>query len=168
MGQFANNAMQTFVIEQLQKVQEHPGTSPNPMLTPTNKGDRDNHVFAAIHKAEQFALTTTSEEQLVRFRATSHVIGIGSVHYYSNCEVTKQSSGCEFTRERLQQDILDHGHLTDAELITAGRADDIKYAPKRITAGALTVGYMKAFGLEGVRSKKVSMADGILITADYW
>ena len=167
-GQFANNAMQTFVIEQLQKVQEHPDTSPNPMLTPTNKGDHDNHVFAAIHKAEQIALTTTSEEQRARFRATSHVIGIGGVHYYSNCGVTKQSSGCEITWESLQQDILDHGHLTDAKLIAAGRADSIKYAPKRITAGALTVGFMKALGFERVRSEKISMADGILITPGYW
>ena len=167
-GEFANNAMQAFVVEQLQGMPAHPGTSPNPMLTPTNKGDPDNHVYAAIRKAKQVALTSVTAEQRAHFRTIPLAIGIGGVHYYSNCEVTKQSPGCEITRGNLQKDILDHAHLTDAELVAAGRAGSIKYASKRITAAALTIGFMNALEFDRVRSVKVNMADGILITPDYW
>ena len=96
------------------------------------------------------------------------VIGIGGVHFYSNCEVTKQPPGCEITREKLQADILAHADLNDEQLVAAGRASSVAYASKRITAGALTVGFMKAFAFQRVRSLKVDMADGILIDSDYW
>ena len=128
----------------------------------------ENHVQSAIRKAEEVAVTTTSEQQRARLRTAPLIIGIGGVHYYSNCEVTKQSAGCEITREGLQSDILNHAHLTDEQLVAAGRADSTKYAPKRITAGTLTVGFMKAFGFDRLRSLKVDMADGILINPAYW
>jgi len=53
-------------------------------------------------------------------------------------------------------------------LVATGRASSLKYASKRITAGTLTVGFMKAFGFERVRSLKINMADGILIDPGYW
>lgn len=167
-GKFANDAMQAFVIEQLKQLPANPDTSPNPMLAPTDLDDPDNHVYTAIRKAEQVALTTVTAEQRNRFRTIPVVIGIGGVHYYSNCEVTKQSPGCEVTRQNLKTDILAHAHLTDAELVGAGRAGSIEYASKRITAGALTIGFMNALGFERVRSLKVDMADGILINPKYW
>jgi len=167
-GEFANNSMEAFVVEQLQGMPASADTSPNPMLSPTEKDDPNNHVYAAIRKAEQVARTTVTAEQRAHFRTIPLVIGIGGVHYYSNCEVTKQSPGCAITREALQRDILDHAHLTDAELVAAGRASSVNYASKRITAGTLTIGFMNALGFERVRSMKVDMADGILIRPDYW
>jgi hypothetical protein len=160
--------MQAFVIEQLQRRPASADTSPNPMLALSDKDDPDNHVYAAISKAEQVALSTVTAEQRAHYRTIPLVIGIGGVHYYSNCEVTRQSPGCEITREDLQKDILDNAHLTDAQLVAAGRASSINYASKRITAGALTIGFMNALRFERVRSINVSMADGILIAPDYW
>jgi hypothetical protein len=90
------------------------------------------------------------------------------VHFYSNCDVTRRLPGCEIAREKLQAEILAHADLTDEQLVAAGRSSSIEYAPKRITAGALTVGFMKALGFERVRSLKVDLADGILVDPDYW
>ena len=167
-GQFANDAMQEFVTEKLQ--QHPPGSdiSPNPILTPGQKSKPENHLLAAIRKAQEVAVSTTTPQQRARLRIVPLIIGIGGVHYYSNCEVTKRPPGCEITREDLQKELLNHAHFTDEQLVAAGRAGSAKYAPKRITAGALTSGFMKAFGFERVRSLKVDMADGILVDAKYW
>ncbi len=167
-GRFANNDMQAFVIERLQGKPSGPDTSPNPMLAPGEKFNPKNQVFAAIRKAEEVAISTTSAQQRAIFQKIPLVIGIGGVHFYSNCEITKQLPGCEFTREKLQAAILDHADLKDEQLIAHGRASSVEYAFKRITAGALTVGFMKALGFEHVRSLKIDMADGILVNPDYW
>lgn len=167
-GRFANNAMQKFVIERLQGKPAGSDTSPNPMLAVGEKSKPDNRVHAAIRKAEEVAFATTLAEQRAIFRKIPLVIGIGGVHFYSNCEITKQLPGCEITREKLQAEILAHADLTDEQLVATGRAGSIEYASKRITAGALTVGFMKALEFERVRSLKVDMADGILVDPDYW
>jgi exopolyphosphatase/guanosine-5'-triphosphate,3'-diphosphate pyrophosphatase len=167
-GDFANNTMEAFVIEELKGLPRGTHTSPNPILSPQQKQDPENHVYAAIHKAEEIASTTVSAEHRTRIAQIPVVVGIGGVHYYSNCEITHQSPGCQVTRQRLQADILDHAHLNDAELVATGRAGSIEYAPKRITAGALTVGFMNALGIDRVRSAKIDMADGILISSEYW
>lgn len=167
-GRFANNAMQVFVVEQLQGHQSGTDISPNPILASNDKAILDNHLHETIRKAEEVALTTTSAEQRTIFRRISTVVGIGGVHFYSNCEITHQSPGCELSKERLRADIFTHAELTDQQLVDAGRASNVNFASKRITGGALTVGFMQALGIERVRSLKINMADGILVAPAYW
>ena len=102
------------------------------------------------------------------FRRIPEVIGIGGVHVYSNCEVTKKSPECDVDRDELQAEIMAHADLTDEQLVEAGRASSLTYASKRITVGALTVGFMKAFGFQRVRSLKINMADSVLVDSAYW
>jgi len=167
-GQFANNDMQAFVTEQLQHKPRGSDISPNPILLPGDAAKPDNHLRAAILRAEEVAVSTSAAQQRAHMSTIPLIIGIGGVHYYSNCEVTRQSAGCEITRQGLQSDIFAHAHLTDEQLVAAKRAASIEYASKRITAGALTVGFMTAFRFERVRSLKVAVADGILINPGYW
>ena len=167
-GNFANNAMQSFVVDLLRRDGIAADVTPNPILTFSEKISPDNRLFAAIRKAEESALSTATPEQLARFRTLPEVIGIGGVHVYSNCEVTNQSPECEVDRDELQAAIMAHADLTDEQLVEVGRASRLAYASKRITAGALTVGFMEAFGFPRVRSLKINMADGILVDSAYW
>jgi hypothetical protein len=54
------------------------------------------------------------------------------------------------------------------QLVAAGRAGSLVFAPKRITGGALSVGFMKALGVEQIRSLEIGTADAILTEPDYW
>jgi len=167
-GNFANNAMQSFVVDLLRRDGIAAEVTPNPILSFSEKSNPDNRLFTTIHKAEEVALSTATAEQLARFRRLPEVIGIGGVHVYSNCEVTNQSPECDVDRDELQAEIMAHADLTDEQLVEAGRASRLTYASKRITAGALTVGFMKAFGFQRVRSLKINMADGVLVDSVYW
>ncbi len=161
---FANEEMHRYIIEELQNGDYARVNTPNPIGT--------NDLYRTIRRAAQVASESIPESivQAIRSNPAIQAIGIGGVHFYSNCEVMKRfaSDGCRYGREELRDQISANSHLTDAELVQNGLSASIDYAPYRISGGALTVGFMQVIGLEFVRSLKVDMSDGILIDAAYW
>ncbi len=163
-GNFANEEMHRYIIEKLQHRDYAQVHTPNPMGT--------DDLFRAIERAAQIATVSIAESfvQAIKSDPATQVIGIGGVHFYSNCEVMNRFSGdgCRFGRDELLDQISSNAHLTDEQLVEMGLSASIDYAPYRISGGALTVGFMQAIGLESVRSLRVDMSDGILIDAAYW
>ncbi len=163
LGNFANEAMHRFLIEVLQR-RNYPGTaSPNPI--------GPNDLSRAIQRAETAGRVNVPAGLLERLRTPGiEVIGIGSVHFYSNCEVMRRFSadGCAFTRDELRDQAFRSAYLTDRELVEAGHSATLEFAPFRVSGAALTVGFMNAFGIERVRAIEAHMGHGILIDPDFW
>ncbi|MEE8349167.1 MAG: hypothetical protein V3R94_06340 [Acidobacteriota bacterium] len=170
-GNFANEAMQRFIIETLQG-KDYPETkSPNPMLRPDTMIDQPNDLSRAIRDAEKAASQEVPAGLRDKLRApTTQVIGIGGVHFNSNCEFLRRfsSDGCEFTRQELLDQAYRYAHLTDQELFMEGLSASLAFAKGRVSGAALTLGFMNALGIDRVRAIKVDMGDGILIDQEFW
>ncbi len=163
LGDFANEAMHRFLIEEIQGKDYGSTASPNPMLT--------SGLSRAMQRAETAARVNVPPGFLERFRAIGiEVIGIGGVHFFSNCEFMRRFSaeGCAFTRDELRDQAYRYAHLTDREIVDAGLSASIEFAPFRVSGAALTVGFMNAFGIDGIRAIQVDMGEGILIDSDFW
>ncbi|OFW23158.1 MAG: hypothetical protein A3H27_10410 [Acidobacteria bacterium RIFCSPLOWO2_02_FULL_59_13] len=167
LGDFANAAMHQFLIEVVQGINYRATASPNPILKPGN----DNDLSLAIQRAETAARVSVPAGLLERLRTVgTEVIGIGGVHFFSNCEFMRRFSadGCAFTRDELLDQLYRYAYLTDRELVEAGLSATLEFAPYRVSGAALTLGFMNAFGIEKIRAIKVDMGDGILIDPDFW
>ena len=164
MGNFASEEMHRYIIEELQHRDYTRVNTPNPMGTDV--------LLAAVGRAAEVASESLPDSfaQAIRSNPASRVVGIGGVHFYSNCEVMTRltGDGCRFGREELLHQISTNSHLTDSQLVGNGLSASIDYAPYRISNGALTGGFMQAIGLDSVRCLKVDMSDGILIDPTYW
>ena len=170
-GHFASEAMLKFAID------EHPGraygsdSSPNPMLTQSERSKPENNLTRTIRKAEAVTRETISNLLMVRLTPEDRlVVGIGGVHFYSNCELVRKfsSEGCRFTRDELFARILADAGLSDEQLFAAGVCGSLEFCPYRITNGALTVGFMKVLGFERILTMKINMANGILLSTEHW
>ncbi len=171
LGTFANEAMHRFLIEVVQGQNYRETTSPNPILKLDSEVDRVNEFSQAIRKAQIESGGGIPPGLRERLRALQNeVIGIGGVHYFSNCELMVRFSedGCSFTHEELRGQARRHAHLTDRELVEAGLSASIEFAPFGISGAALTVGVMNAVNIEQVRTIEVDMSDGILVDPDFW
>jgi exopolyphosphatase/guanosine-5'-triphosphate,3'-diphosphate pyrophosphatase len=159
-GEFANDAMQRFIIEVLQRKVPLTTSSPNP-IGPVG-------VSQAIREAESVARRGL-QSTFLRMPPKS-VIGIGGVHFSSNCELLQRYSadGCEFTREELLNQARRFANLTDRELVENRLSATLGFAPFRVSGAALTVGFMNALGIDRVRAIEVNMAGGILLESDFW
>ena len=163
LGNFANEAMHRFLIEVLQGRNYRGTASPNPI--------GPNDLSRAIQQAETMARVNVPAGLLDRLRTFGNgVVGIGSVHFYSNCEVMQRFStdGCAFTRDELRDQAFSSAYLTDRELVEAGRSETLEFALFRVSGAALTVGFMNAFSIERIRAIEAHMGHGILINPDFW
>lgn len=161
-GNFAIDAMQRLIIQVLRGRDYQATPSPNPI------GSVD--LSRAIQRAEN-AAANAPLEFLERVRTLGRgVIGIGGVHFSSNCEFTKRFSanGCMFSRDELRNQAYRYADLNDNELVDGGFSASIEFAPFRVSGAALTVGYMNVLGIESVRAVKLDMAEGILVDPSFW
>jgi len=171
LGNFANEEMHRFIIEVLQSRNYRTTASPNPILRPGTEVNRPNDLSQAIQRAETAARANFPARLLERLRTLgSEVVGIGGVHYFSNCEFMRRFSadGCAFTRKELLDQTYRYAHLTDRELVEAGLSATLEFAPFRVSGAALTMGFMNAFGIGTVRAVETHMGHGILIEPDFW
>lgn len=96
------------------------------------------------------------------------ILGIGSVHKYSNLEVTRQSTLKRFSASMLEQAIEQTAQLSDSEIFQLGLAGKAEYAPFRSAGAILTLGFMRGLGLPEVRVYGVNMANGVLVSNEYY
>ena len=170
-GTFANDAMQRFLIEVVQGKPYPETKSPNPILRPNTRIDQANDLSRAIRQAENGAKRGVPAGLSDKLNTRKmEVIGIGGVHFNSNCEFLRRFSGdgCEFTRQELLDQAYRYAHLTDQELFERGFSATLDFAPYRVSGAALTLGFMNALGIDRVRAIKVEMGDGILIDPAFW
>jgi exopolyphosphatase/pppGpp-phosphohydrolase len=167
LGSFAHDAMQRFLIVSLQKKVYTTTVSPNPILSPGDHQQLSNGLSQAIRKAEMEANANIPNGLLKRLGSHgTEVIGIGGIPY--NCEFLHRLPGCSFTKDELEEQAHRYGHLTDRELVDAGLSAGLAFAPFRVSAAALTVGFMNTFGIQKMRTMKVDMGEGILLNPDFW
>ena len=160
--QFASDAIQQYIIENLQGKDPLTTSSPNPIGS--------LNALEAIREAERVAREDVPPMFREQMTTVEEVIGIGGVHFFSNCEFLQRFSadGCEFDREELRKQIEDYAHLTDEELVENGLSENVDFAPFRVSNATLTVGFMNAFGIERIRAIEMNMAGGILLDSDFW
>jgi exopolyphosphatase/guanosine-5'-triphosphate,3'-diphosphate pyrophosphatase len=98
------------------------------------------------------------------------VIGIGGVHFYSNCEVTKRFTpeGCRFSLEDLISTINKTAELNDRELMEQGHASSSDFVRYRVIGALLTAGFMRQLGIEQVQTLQVNMSNGMLLNPEFW
>jgi exopolyphosphatase/guanosine-5'-triphosphate,3'-diphosphate pyrophosphatase len=165
-GRFASEAMRRFIVEELQRRGYESG-----LLSDAAGTDRTEVLELAILQAAMAVDGDVSPALMTTLREPdSTIIGIGGVHYYSNCELMRRfdAEGCTFTRGELLSQVRRHAPLTHRELVDRGCASTIEYAGFRVPGALLTLGFMNAFGIESVRAIKVDMADGILTDPNFW
>ena len=169
-GHFANEAMHEYVIGTLQGRDYRTTTTPNPVLPSRSSAADPDPLTLAIRRAREAATGVPARIRSAVADSGADVIGIGGVHFYSNCEVLRRFSegGCQYGRAELTAAITTAAHLTDAQLVAEGRSAEMDFAPYRVTGGALTVGFMRALGIDKVRTMRVNMCDGILVLPRYW
>jgi exopolyphosphatase/guanosine-5'-triphosphate,3'-diphosphate pyrophosphatase len=162
LGEFANGAMQRFIIEKIQGKDLLTTPSPNPIGT--------LGVSWAIQEAERVARESVPPRLRAELETPEAVTGIGGVHFFSNCEFLQRFSadGCEFSREELLNQAYRYAHLTDRELVENGLSASVDFAPFRVSSAALTAGFMSALGIDRVRAIEMNMAGGILLDSDFW
>ena len=162
LGQFASDAMQQHIIENIQGRDLLTASSPNPSGSVS--------ALEAIREAERVARDDVPPLFREHMATVEKVIGIGGVHFSSNCEFLQRVSAedCKFSREELRQQIEDYAHLTDEELVENGFSTSIDFARGRVSNAALTVGFMNVLSVENVRAIEMNMAGGILLDSDFW
>lgn len=148
-GDFGSLNFRDRIITQIQKKQ---AKSPNPMT--------QEETQRAIDLASSLASKLVSSEIKNKIRKTgSIVLGIGGVHAFSIRGQVGQ--GDHYTQKQVSDTLWKRHAMTDAQI--GGQ-----YADTDISNLAFVLGYMKALGVDQVRSLEVNLTNGVFLQPQYW
>lgn len=147
-NQLGSVAFREYVVTQIEH--KAPDASPNPL--------KEKEAQLALQAAEA-AGKQIDPEVAQRFSQPQVVVfGLGGTH----ASVSDQAgSGKRFRLDDLETAFRRSSGLTDAQLGGTSHASDV-------TNLALVLGMMRSLGISEVTSLNVNLADGLLVTPEYW
>ncbi len=146
-GKLASVSFKNHIIEEVQNKDPQKEKTPNP-ISSSNKeqAQRDARLIA------QYSVPPVLQAKIKS--PNTQIIGIGGVHHYSIGE--KINFKGAYTLEMLDKFLNTNIGLTDAQI--GG-----EYAPTDVSNLILVSGFMKALGINKVKTGNINLTDGLLL-----